>query len=115
MFSLVPLTPTGFNITKQVEALNSSTTITFEWDQPPGNGPEAIVDKYLVFITPRPLSHPEMNFVTAPWNVTINYNLKYTATIKAINCAGESIPLLLPNIEYSKQKNNNNNNSSHNT
>ena len=101
--SLVPLTPTGFSVTQNVDLLYYNTTITFEWDSPPGDGPEAIVDKYLVFIKPRPLSHPEMNFVTAPWNVTVRYNVKYTATITAINCAGESSPFLLPNIEYSEQ------------
>ena len=102
LFPLVPLTPTGFRVTGLSDALRYNTTITFEWDPPPGSGPEAIVDKYFIYITPRPLSHPEMNFVTAPWNVTVRYNVKYTATLTAINCAGESSPFLLPNIEFSE-------------
>ena len=75
----------------------------FEWDVPPGSGPEAIVDNYTITITPAPVSHPISNVVLAsPWNVTLNYNVIYTATITAVNCAGDSEILILSSTEYSE-------------
>ena len=100
--SLVPLLPTGFNITREYYT-TMDNTVMFEWDPPPGSGPEAIVDNYTITITPAPVSHPISNVViTSPWNVTINYNVIYTATISAVNCAGDSPSLTLSAIEYSK-------------
>ncbi len=73
----------------------------FEWDLPPGSGPEAIVDNYTITITPAPVSHPISNVVLAsPWNVTLNFNVMYTATITAVNCAGESDILISSSFEY---------------
>ncbi len=78
------------------------STVMFEWDPPPGNGPEAIVDNYTIIISPAPISHPASNVVRAsPWNVTLDYNVMYTATIIAMNCAGGSDVLILSGIEYS--------------
>ncbi len=75
----------------------------FEWDLPPGSGPEAIVDNYTITITPAPVSHPVSNVVKAsPWNVTLNYNVIYTATITAVNCAGDSFSYKSRDILYSK-------------
>jgi hypothetical protein len=34
--------------------------------------------------------------------VTLNYNSEYTATLIAVNCAGESNPVILPHIKFSK-------------
>ena len=103
LFALVPLTPTGFSITGQNDSLHYNTTITFEWDPPQGRGPEAIVDYYSILVTPRPLSHPPSNIVYfTPWNVTLDYNIVHTATITAVNCAGESNPFILTNIEFSE-------------
>ncbi len=74
----------------------------FEWDPPPGSGPEAIVDNYTITITPAPVFHPISNVIVAPpWNVTLDYNVIYTATITAFNCAGSS-NILSSTIEYSK-------------
>ena len=90
---LVPLTPTGFNITQRMDSMHYNTTITFEWDPPPGRGPEAIVDYYPIFFIPRPLSHPSYNVLSSSsWIVTVRYNVEYTAVITAVNCAGESSP-----------------------
>ena len=101
-FYIVPLETTGFNITSYYPSV-ADATVTFTWDPPPGSGPEAIVDSYTITITPMPVSHPITNVVTSsPWNVTLDYNETYTATIIAVNCAGESSPFILPNIEYSK-------------
>ena len=75
----------------------------FNWDPPPGSGPEAIVDNYNITITPAPVSHSSYNVVTAPpWNVTLNYNVIYTATVTASNCAGDSDIMILSAIEYSE-------------
>ena len=55
-------------------------------------------------MTPRPLSHPISNLVLLPpWNVTLDYNVIYIASIIAVNCAGESEAAELPEyIEYGK-------------
>ena len=39
---------------------------------------------------------------SSPWNVTLDYNVIYTANITAINCAGETEAFSLPIIEYSE-------------
>ena len=102
---LVPLTPTGFNITRDYFTVMDNTVI-FEWDSPAGSGPEAIVDNYTITVNPMPVSHPISNVViSTPWNVTLSYNVIYTATITAVNCAGESNTLTLPGIEYGKLNN----------
>ncbi len=95
---LVPLMPTGFNLTG-VEYTITNLTVTFEWDGPQGGGPQAIVDNYIIIITPMPL-HP--SYVTVLPNtpltldVTLNYNTTYTATITAENCAGMSETFVYP-------------------
>ena len=80
-----------------------NTTIRFEWDPPQGRGPDAVVDFYLISILPRPLSHPitSVAYSTA-WNATIEYNMEYTVSITAVNCAGEGNPFVLPGLEISK-------------
>ena len=61
------------------------------------------MDYYPITVTPRPLSHPVSNIVySTPWNVTLNFNIEYTVTITAVNCAGESSPFVLTNIEFSE-------------
>ena len=61
------------------------------------------MDYYKIVITPRPLSHPVSNVVySTPWNVTLDYNIEHTAIITAVNCAGESSPFTLTDIEFSE-------------
>ncbi len=80
-------------------------TVMFEWDSPGGSGSEAIVDNYTITVNPMPVSHPISNVVlSSPWNVTLSYNVIYTATIAAVNCIGESNTFILPDIEYGKLK-----------
>ena len=80
-----------------------NTTLTFEWDLPQGLGPENIVDYYVIYILPEPLSHPIMNVVSdPPWNVTLQHNVKYSTNITAVNCAGQSETFTYSDIEYSK-------------
>lgn len=98
----VPLIPSGFNITGQFDTV-INTTIRLDWNPPQGIGPETVVDVFSVTISPTPLSHPSFNLVfSAPWNVTINYNVEYTSTIAAVNCAGESDPFELSGLRFSK-------------
>ena len=100
---IVPLMPTGFNTSVKYD--NSLDTIViFLWDPPQGNGPEAVVDSYKISITPRPVSHPVLNVVsyTTSWNVTLYFNVEYSATIIAVNCEGDSSPFTLYDIKYSE-------------
>ncbi len=77
------------------------TTVMFEWDPPNGSGPEAVVENYIISILPMPDSHPISNVVnTTSWNVTLDYNVVYNATITAQNCAGKSEINVLTNIQY---------------
>lgn len=104
--------PYGFNITFEVYSI-SDLTITFEWDSPRGDGPEVIIDRYIITITPRPLSSYEVSILPGSyliWNVTLDYNTSYTATITAENCAGQSETLVHPStIEYGNCSFNSNN------
>ena len=73
-----------------------------KWDPPQRSGADSIVDFYNISITPKPLSHLIWNVIySTHWKVTLSYNVEYTATITAVNCAGESSTVVLPNIEYS--------------
>ena len=99
----VPLTPTGFSITRDYFTV-MDITVMFEWDSPGGSGPEAIVEDYIITVDPMPVSHPISNVVlSSPWNVTLSYNVIYTATINAANCAGESNTFTLPGIGYGEK------------
>ncbi len=75
-----------------------NVTVNFKWNPPDGN---AIVDNYTISILPMPLSHPISNVLYSTFfNVTLDYNVIYNATVTAINCAGESKRVYLSNIEY---------------
>ncbi len=77
------------------------TVVMFEWDSPDGSGPEAVVENFIISILPMPVSHPILNMINiTSWNVTLNYNVIYNATITAQNCAGKSEPVVLTNIQY---------------
>ena len=62
-----------------------------------------MVDRYILSITPKTVSHPISNEVYSTiWSVTLDYNTVYTATVTAVNCAGESNTVILPDIQYGK-------------
>lgn len=100
----VPLSPTGFNYTREYHE-DTNTTIAFKWDPPHGSGPEAIVDYYTLSITPPPLSHPCMMVFdmiqSRQWNATLAHNTMYSINLTAVNCRGRSDALTY-SIEYSK-------------
>lgn len=63
-------------------------------------GVEAIVDYYIITISPMPL-YPLSNVVySAPWNATLDYNSMYIAVITAVNCAGRSGIFVITAFEY---------------
>ena len=100
---LVPIRPSGFDIF-EASFTPDNSIVTFEWDPPQGMGPELVVDNYRIIITSIPLSPTTIYLVElSPWNVTLDYNVIYTANITAINCAGESEVFSLPNIQYSER------------
>lgn len=102
LICIVPLIPFGFMFTQQFDTL-VNTTITFEWDPPQGSGPEAVVDYYVITISPSPLSHPGTNMVESPpWNVTLSYNVEHTVNITAVNCAGNGDTFVLSNVRFGK-------------
>lgn len=87
--SIVPLTPNRFAITRAFYA-NNDFSVVLEWDVPTGDGPQYIVDEYNLVISPGSVSH-RSNRVFIPFTILIlNYNVEYTATVAAINCAGVS-------------------------
>ena len=97
---IVPNQPSHFDIIKEYHTV-SNVTVTFKWSPPQGYGPEVIVDGYKIIITPAPLSHPTSNIITALiWNVTLEFNVIYNATIISINCAGFGSPYSLHNIIF---------------
>ena len=94
--SLVPLTPTNFNITEIYQG-NMEATVTLDWD-PPQEGP-AVVDNYIIFISPAsPYQQERILVPSRPWNVTLAHNniiVQYTINLSAVNCAGESVHTFL--------------------
>ena len=76
--------------------------LQFEWDEPQGSGPEAVVDAYTIVISPRPL-FPSLDALVVPnspqvLNAIVDFNTYYTTSITAENCAGESETFLYPNV-----------------
>ena len=102
IITTVPFITTGFNITGEYHQ-GMTTTIVFEWDLPQGSGPAAIVDYYIISISPKPPSHPSTNAVSqSPWNVSLVHNTEYSVNITSVNCAGQGHTFTFTEIDYSK-------------
>ena len=102
---IVPSPPTNFRIVTELHGV-TNITITFQWHPPQGSGPTGVVNSYEISIMPRPLSHPSSNAISSlSWNVTLNYNVEYTATITAENCIEMSRPVMLHNITFCEYNN----------
>ena len=94
--TVLPLTPTGLQLVT-VHQNASTVTMMLSWIYPQGNNLQAIAEHYIISIWPPPLSHPIATVVfTSPWNVTLESSVEvYTkASIVAVNCNGQSDPLL---------------------
>lgn len=77
----------------------------FEWGPPPiGNGPEFVVDSYRLLVTDDTAVWDSVNLSASSrsWNVTLDYNEEYRASIASINCVGESSLISLHNILFGK-------------
>ncbi len=79
-------------------------SVGLQWNRLDGNGPEAIVNHFIVSIRPMSFSHPIDNFVFTTLIVLLEYNVRYNASVIAFNCAGESEPVYITNIEYGNNK-----------
>ena len=84
----------------------TNVTVTFQWEPPQGGGPQAVVDYYLLSVFPQPLSQPIIGNISGTlisWDVTMQYNTRYSANVTAVNCAGNSETAVLPmDIEFSE-------------
>ena len=99
-FCLVPLAPTNFNFAAVYPGI-LNTLVTFKWDEPCGQHP-IIVNYYEIRINPAPVSHSIVNRISsAPWNVTLNYDVVYNVSITTVSCDGRSAPVTL---QFSKTK-----------
>ena len=92
--------PTGFNITNV--DYETFITVTFEWDPPNGFGTQTIVESYNFFITPKPVIPISNKISSSPYNLLLAFNIQYTASISAVNCAGASEAATISNIFYGK-------------
>ena len=96
-FITVPLVPSDFNITREYHRA-IYTIVTLGWDPiPQGNGPEAIVDNYTIYISPSPMYEDGIIMTDSPpLSVTLAHSVSYSVSIIASNCAGESDNQTIP-------------------
>ena len=96
---LEPLMPSGLNIIN-VTFLSKNVFVNTEWDLPQGSGPEDVLNSYNITITTIPISDPISNLTQfTEFSLSANYNVEYTITLFAMNCAGESSPTTI-NFEF---------------
>ena len=99
----VPLPPTNFSII-EVYHDDRETTVSLAWNPPQGSGPEVIVQNYSIVLSPAPQYQSAVIIVSSPpWNVTLLHNQEYIINITSLNCAGESTPPVVLNVEFGKQ------------
>ncbi len=89
LFSVVPLAPIQFEITRVFYDDNDLSAV-LEWDVLTGDGPQYIVDEYYLDISPGSAVFFSNRVVFPPTIIILNYNVDYTATVAAVNCAGVS-------------------------
>ncbi len=64
----------------------SSSNITLDWDPPSSTGGVSV--RYVLVISPTPLSGSPVTVDTTLAQITVSYNVIYNGTIRADNCAG---------------------------
>ncbi len=90
---LAPPKPSNLTVANEDQG-SANINVTFEWY----SSGEFVW--YTITVIPPPPSHPGVDRVDTPsWNVTLDLGQKYSVTIIAENCVGESSP---STIDYSE-------------
>ena len=89
-----PSPPQSLTIIQSINNTDNSM-VTIQWDSPQASG-AAAVDNYTVSVTPMPLSGDPILTVRMDTMIELilNYNVQYTVSVMATNCAGSSDPSL---------------------
>ncbi len=66
----------------------SSSIITLDWNPPSSTGGVSV--RYVLTISPTPLSGSPVTVETTSAQITVSYNTPYNVTVRAVNCAGMS-------------------------
>lgn len=99
---IVPLPPINLSISEEYED-KQNITVTFEWNPANGTGAEYFVESYSVSLSSELEEYYYQESIhLEAINLTLDYNVNYTATVVSLNCAGESIPTLLHGVLFSK-------------
>ena len=85
-----PSPPVIIDVPSSQQSSAESVIVTIEWN-PPVNSSGADIHNYTVNVSPS--TQPSATVVTSTnVNVTVDYNVNYTLSIVATNCAGNSNP-----------------------
>ncbi|XP_064402713.1 uncharacterized protein LOC135348428 [Halichondria panicea] len=95
--AVAPTFPLNLRLSASQNQINSSI-INVEWDTPSSTGGVSV--RYVLTISPTPLSGSPVTMDTTSAQMTISYNAPYSVTIKAVNCAGSStdVMVMIPSI-----------------
>ncbi len=98
-----PRSPVSINISDTVQA-KENIRVLIEWKAPSGIGPGFFIQGYNVSIVSESnySNSYDFTYATTSLNVTLDFSVMYTASVVAINCAGESEPLILSDILFSE-------------
>ncbi len=95
----------SFNLTAdEIEEDEETIFVSFEWE--PSDGSQlAGLQTYRLCLTK---SNDSDKFLCSSfedmfyWNVSLEYNIEYTASLRVINCVGESDLLIIDGILFGK-------------
>ena len=99
-----PFPPTNLRAVKTSENV-SNLNVRIEWEQPTGKGPKFIVEWYQFSIESEFGLHNSSGTVfSTSLDVSLAFNVYYTASVIAVNCVGESSQLIVKDILFGKHK-----------
>ena len=99
VYSKLPDPPSPLQSTRVSSSQNQpdSSIVTLDWDSPSSTGGVSV--RYVLTISPTPLSGSPVTVETTYTQITISYNIHYNVTIRAVNCAGNASMLFtIPSI-----------------